>query len=149
MKNLIITIILLLVCFSGIAADKCTSYAYHSVTIKDRDFNVVEELQGNGKPMGLILNIESDGSKFLGVTIGEKSIYEITIVNTVEDSSSQPGVKCILYQGGMKFQGEYIVINVFYIYDTQKNGEIPEYVWIDVDNSPTIMELSGIVKINN
>ena len=148
MKKLIFYLLLLSICFSIEAKEKHTGFAYHSFTVKDRNFEVVQEYKEDGHPLGVIIDANIDGTQMIGVTLGKETVYEVQIVNTVEDDGVNPNEKCVMYQGGMKFQGEIVVINVLYFYDVHKNKEIPEYVWIDVNNSPTIMELSGLVKIN-
>jgi hypothetical protein len=96
----------------------------------------------------MIVFAEDDDAKYLVVSLGKDPVYEIQIVNTV-DISSEPGTKCIGYQGGMKFQDGIVVVNIIFFYDADKNADIPETVGIDVNGSPTIMELSGLVKLNN
>lgn len=149
MKHLVAFLVSLTISFMAVASESYSSYAYHSFTVKDRDFNVQHESQGDGKPMGLIIDADIDGTEYIGITLGEETIYEVQVVNVVKDEDSQQGIKCVMYQGGMKFQGEIVVINVLFTYDLDKNSNIPETVLVDVVNSPTIMELSGLVKLNS
>lgn len=130
------------------AAESHESFAYHSFTVKDRDFNVQDEFHGDGAPLGLILNAYIDDTQYIAITLGENTIYEVQVVNEVTDQDFAPGYKCLMYQGGMSFQGEIVAINILFIYNLSRNTEIPDTVLVDVNNSPTIMELSGLVKLN-
>jgi hypothetical protein len=153
MKRVIIVLSFFMLLLNSVKASpqtelKSESYAYHTFTVKDRDYNIQQEHHGDGAPIGMIIFAEDDDAKYLVVSLGKDPVYEIQIVNTM-DIPSESGTKCIGYQGGMKFQGSIVVINVIFFYDTDKNTEIPETVGIDVNGSPTIMELSGLVKLNN
>lgn len=148
MKKLFLIVVLCLCGLSVYAEESVESYAYHSFTVNDRDFNVQEDYNGDGKPLGLIINAEIDGTKMIGITLGEETVYEVQVVNIEEEYDSQNGQKWIMYQGGMKFNDEIVVLNVIFVYDMAKNTNIPETVLVDVHNSPTIMELSGLVQLN-
>jgi hypothetical protein len=153
MKRAIIALSFLMLLLNSVKASlqtelKSESYAYHTFTVKDRDNNIKEEYHGDGAPIGLIIFIENDDAKYIEVSIGKDPVYEIQIVNTM-DLTSEPGVKCTGYQGGMRTQSGIVVMNVLFFYDTDKNTEIPEIVGVDVNGSPTIMELSGLVKLIN
>lgn len=154
MKRAILILMFLMLLLNSVKASpqpefKSESYAYHAFTVKDRDYNIQEEQHGDGAPIGMIILAKEDNVvKYLVVSIDKDPMYEIQIVNTM-DLQSDSGTKCIGYQGGMKFQGFIVVINVIFFYNTDKNMEIPETVGIDVNGSPTIIELSGLVKLNN
>ena len=53
-----------------------------------------------------------------------------------------------MYQGGENISGlGSYTANVFFNYNLQQNTKIPETIRFEMDGSPYIYELSGIIKI--
>lgn len=58
--------------------------------------------------------------------------------------------KIRMYQGGERIEGVgTYTANVFFNYDLRKNSEIPENIYLKLDNSPNYLVFYGIMKINN
>lgn len=140
MKKLILLLILLLpVC---VYANE-TTFVWHKMVVYDRNDNVLDNFSGKG----LIIETEINSKKYICITIGKESTYEIQIVNTVVDNPAE-NIKVVMYQGGQTINDKIAVITVFYIYLTDKNKVIPESIRIDVNNSDNVIELSGLIKLD-
>lgn len=85
---------------------------------------------------------EIEGEKYLSVTVGKDSAYEFKIVlsKTIEE---EDGTHADVYAGGMTVEGETVPLQVFVCYS---KTPIPDVILVDVFNSPTLIELSRLVK---
>lgn len=145
-------ILLLFVCISiigyGQNIDIVSNYAFHNFTVLDRDFNVIQEIPSkSGDPIGLYALAKADGKEYIVVTAGDESLYDIQVVNVVR-GEVENNSRIDMYQGGMTFQGQIVVINVFLQYNVKRNNSIPEAITIDVNNSPTFIQLSGLIPVH-
>lgn len=115
-------------------------YVFHHCTVLDRELNVINDIPSeSGDPMGTFSLVESEGKKYIEVTLAEDPVYEILVVNEVKGKVKK-GRRIDLYQGGMQFEGQIVIINVFIEYDTTKNTEYPDVITIDVHNSPNYIQ---------
>lgn len=149
MKKYLFFIIL---CFTLTASaegiELISNFAFHSCTILDRDFNVMQEIPSeSGDPIGLYALAKADGKEYIVVTIGEKSAYDIQVVNVVQ-GKAENNSRIDMYQGGMTFQGQIVPINVFLEYNVKRNKYIPETITIDINNSPNFIQLSGLIPVH-
>lgn len=119
-------------------------YIWRQMTVKNRNYDVIEEFN-NVKGVIILVNIEE--KDYVSITIGEKSMYEVQIVNKVVDTSVK-GVKIEMLQGRQKIQDKIITMSVFLTYFNIKNTSIPEVISVDIDGSDSIIEFSGLVKLD-
>ncbi len=143
-KNL--TIILLLISFSSIAQNYTKEvYAYHKITILDRKDNI--KSSDDTKGLVLYAKIYADKKEeYIDISVGKKSILSLQIVNKLTDFPD-PNIKVEMFQGGQKKGDKYLLANVFFVYLTDKNKNIPEKIRIDIINAQSVIELSGLVKL--
>lgn len=122
------------------------SYIYHGFKVYDRENNLIQDTpSSSGDPIGLFLVADIDHEKYLSVTVGEDSVYEFKVVlsKTVDDKD---GNHADVYAGGMTMEGQTLLLQVFVCYST---ASIPDAIVIDIFNSPTLIELSRLVKASN
>ena len=62
----------------------------------------------------------------------------------------QKNLKIIMYQGGETIEnmGTYTA-NIFFVYDLSKNKNVPELIRLEINNSPNIMQYSGLIKLDD
>lgn len=119
------------------------SYLYHGFKVYDRENNLIQDAPStSGDPIGLFLVAEVDGEKFLSVTVGNDSAYEFKIVLS-KSIEEKEGTHADIYAGGMTVEGQTIPLQVFVCYS---KSTIPDAIIVDVFNSPTLIELSRLVK---
>lgn len=150
MKKIVLIILLLFSSLVSFAEDDniLCKFAIHDYIVLDREFNVINNMpSSNGNSLGLFILAESNSKKYIVVTLGKDPVYEIVVVNEVYGDIKN-GSKIDMYQGGMTFQGQIVVINVFLEYDVDKNLNIPEAITIDVHKSPNFIQLKGLIPIN-
>lgn len=122
------------------------SYIYHGFKVYDRENNLIQDTpSSSGDPIGLFLVVDIDHEKYLSVTAGEDSVYEFKVVlsKAVDD---EDGTHADVYAGGMTVDGQTVPLQVFVCYS---KASIPDVILIDVFNSPTLIELSRLVKAGN
>lgn len=148
---------ILLCCISiGIKAQDASNYI-----IKDKFlFHQLDFLEtGTDKLLdsypevsGLILSVDIDSTEYLCIAIPDVHIYNIQIVHRVEDKPSED-LKVVLLQGGetVEINGEKgtYTANIFFVYDLRNNSEIPEFVRLQINESPNILKFSGIIKLRD
>lgn len=119
------------------------SYLYHGFKVYDRENNLIQDTpSSSGDPIGLFIVAEIDGEKYLSITSGKDSVYEFKIVlSKVIDEDN--GVHADLYAGGMTVEGQTVPLQVFVFFSKYS---IPDAIVVDVFNSPTLIELSRLVK---
>lgn len=153
MKKFVLLLLSVLPCLVSFAQNTDdlkidTPYAYHECLVLDRDFNVMQDTpSSDGNPIGLFSISEDSKMKYIIATLGEKSMYEIQVVNTVI-GEPENGSRIDMYQGGMHFQGQIVIINVFLEYDLSRSSTIPEAVTFDVNNSPNFIQLKGLIPVH-
>lgn len=119
------------------------SYIYHGFKVYDRENNLIQDTpSSSGDPIGLFLVAEVDGEKFLSVTVGNDSAYEFKIVLS-KSIEEKDGTRADIYAGGMTVERQTLPLQVFVCYST---STIPDVIIVDVFNSPTLIELSQLVK---
>jgi hypothetical protein len=98
---------------------------------------------------GLIVTSSYDNKEYLTISIPGVHTYYLHIINKVVDTP-EPDMKVIMYQGGETIEnvGTYVA-NVFFVYDLQKNTSIPEFVRLELHNSPNILMFSGLIKLTD
>lgn len=147
------SILLIIICISALTSygqdiNVVTTYAFHKISVLDREFNVIQELPSqSGDPIGLYSLANADGKEYIIVTIGDESAYEIQVVNFVQGDAKNNS-RIDLYQGGMTVEGQIVIINVYLEYNENRNKKIPEAITVDVNNSPNFIQLSGLVPIH-
>lgn len=151
MKKLFLLIVIILSCAPNFFAQDYSviqKFVFHEALVLNRDFSIQERIPSeSGDPMGLYIFTEIEDKKCILVTIGEEPKYEILIVNIVE-GDVEDGRRIDMYQGGMHFKGEIVVINVFLEFDISKNSKVPESITIDVNNSPNFIQFKGILPLS-
>ena len=96
----------------------------------------------SGDPIGLFIVAEIDGEKSLSVTVGEKSTYEFRVALS-KNVDEKDGTRAEVYAGGMTIEGQTVPLQVFVCYS---KSTIPDVIIVDVFDSPTLIELSRLVK---
>lgn len=96
----------------------------------------------SGDPIGLFLVAEIDGEKYLSVTVGDESAYEFRVALS-KNVDENDGTRADVYAGGMTVEGQTVPLQVFVCYS---KSSIPDVILVDVFNSPTLIELSRLVK---
>lgn len=130
--------------FSMNAAERVIhSYLFHGFKVYDRENNLIQDIpSSSGDPIGLFIVAEIDGKKYLSITIGDESAYEFKIALS-KNVNEKDGTRVEVYAGGMSIEGQTVPLQVFVCFS---KSAIPDVVLIDVFNSPTIIELSRLVK---
>lgn len=143
-KLLFIFVLMLTASFSINAAERVIhSYLYHGFKVYDRENNLIQEIpSSSGDPIGLFTVAEIDGEKYLSVTVGDKSAYEFRVALS-KDVNETDGTRADVYAGGMTVEGQTVPLQVFVCYS---QSTIPDVIIVDVFNSPTLIELSRLVK---
>lgn len=119
------------------------SYLYHGFKVYDRENNLIQEMpSSSGDPIGLFIVAEIDGEKSLSVTVGEKSTYEFRVALS-KNVDEKDGTRAEVYAGGMTIEGQTVPLQVFVCYS---KSTIPDVIIVDVFDSPTLIELSRLVK---
>lgn len=119
------------------------SYLFHGFKVYDRENNLIQDIpSSSGDPIGLFIVAEIDGKKYLSITIGDESAYEFKIALS-KNVNEKDGTRVEVYAGGMSIEGQTVPLQVFVCFS---KSAIPDVVLIDVFNSPTIIELSRLVK---
>ncbi len=145
MKKLLFVIVWMLIASFSVSASERVihSYLYHGFSVYDRDNNLIQENpSSNGDPIGLFIVAEIDGEKYLSVTVGDESAYEFRIVLS-KKVNEKDGTHADVYAGGMTVEGQTVPLQVFVCYS---KSTIPDVIIVDVFNSPTLIELSRLVK---
>lgn len=143
-KSFLFWVLMLFASFTISATEQIVhSYLYHGFKVYDREHNLIQDTpSSSGDPIGLFLVAEIDGEKYLSITSGKDSVYEFKIVlSKVIDEDN--GVHADLYAGGMTVEGQTVPLQVFVFFSKYS---IPDAIVIDVFNSPTLIELSRLVK---
>lgn len=145
MKKLLFVFVLMLIASLNVSASERVihSYLYHGFKVYDRDNNLIQEIpSSSGDPIGLFIVAEIEDEKYLSVTVGDESAYEfrIALSKNVDDKD---GTHADVYAGGMPVEGQTVPLQVFVCYS---KSIIPDVIFVDVFNSPTLIELSRLVK---
>lgn len=143
-KNLLVLALIFFTSFALSATEHVIhSYLYHGFKVYDRENNLIQDTpSSSGDPIGLFIVTEIEGEKYLSVTVGKDSAYEFKIVlsKTIEE---EDGTHADVYAGGMTVEGETVPLQVFVCYSKTPT---PDVILVDVFNSPTLIELSRLVK---
>ncbi|MDE5822490.1 MAG: hypothetical protein K2H63_08430 [Paramuribaculum sp.] len=145
MKNVLFAFAMMLVAsFNLSAAERVIhSYLYHGFEVYDRENNLIQEMPtSSGDPFGLFLVAEIDGEKYLTITVGETSLYEFRVALS-KNVDEKDGTRADVYAGGMTVEEQIVPLQVFVCYS---KSTIPDVIIVDVFNSPTLIELSRLVK---
>lgn len=145
MKRVLLVLSLILAAFFNVMAAEQVihSYIYHDFKVYDRNYNLIEEIPSkNGDPMGLFLVAEIDGETYLSATVGKETGYEFKIVLS-KQINDKNGTHADVYAGSMSVEGQTKPLQVFVCYS---KSLMPDVIVVDVFNSPTLIELSGLVK---
>lgn len=144
MKVLILFALMLIASLSLSAAERVIhSYLYHGFKVYDRENNLIQDMpSSSGDPIGLFLVAEIDGEKYLSVTVGDESAYEFRVALS-KNVDENDGTRADVYAGGMTVEGQTVPLQVFVCYS---KSSIPDVILVDVFNSPTLIELSRLVK---
>ena len=97
----------------------------------------------------MIVDATIDNKNYLLISIPDVHTYQLQIVNKVVDTP-QKNLKIIMYQGGETIEnmGTYTA-NIFFVYDLSKNKNVPELIRLEINNSPNIMQYSGLIKLDD
>lgn len=145
MKKVIFVFALLLIAsFNKSAAEQVIhSYLYHGFKVYEREGNLIRDLpSSDGDPIGIFIVAEIDGEKYLSITLGDKTAYEFRVALS-KNIDEDDGTHTDLYAGGMTFEGQTVPLQVFVFYS---KSTIPDAIIVDVFKSPTLIELSRLVK---
>ncbi len=146
-KVLLVVALMLIASFNLSAAERIIhSYLYHGFKVYDRENNLIQDMpSSSGDPIGLFLVAEIDGKKYLSVTVGDESAYEFRVALS-KNVDEYDGTCADVYAGGMTVEGQTVPLQVFVCYSKYS---IPDVILVDVFNSPTLIELSRLVKAGN
>ena len=145
MKKLLFVLALMLIASFELSASERVlhSYIYHKFKVYDRDNNLIQEIpSSNGDPIGLFIVAEIDGDKYLSITVGDKSAYEFKVTLS-KNVNEKDGTRANVYAGGMTIDGQTVPLQIFVCYS---KSSIPDAIIVDIFNSPTLIELSRLVK---
>lgn len=148
-----VILLLLSVFFIGVSAQTYSGYTVNEKFV----FHKLEVLEtGTEKKLdsfsgcrGVIIDATIEKQNYLMINVPEVHTYTLQVVNKVVDTS-QKNIKIVMYQGGEHIEnmGTYTA-NIFFVYDLSKNRNVPELVRLEINNSPNIMQFSGIIKLEN
>ena len=145
MKKLLLIFTLMLIASLHLSAAERVihSYLYHGFKVYDRENNLIQEMPlSSGDPIGLFLVAEINGEKYLSITVGDESVYEFRVALS-KNVDEKDGTRADVYAGGMTVEGQTVPLQVFVCYS---KSTIPDVIIVDVFNSPTLIELSRLVK---
>ena len=141
----------------GIALLVCTIACAQTTIHEKLVFHKLDVLEtGTEKPLesfentgGVIIRGKVGEQEHMIISVYEVYDYDLTIVNKVV-GEPRDNIKMIMYQGGGNFKGMGIyTANVFFVYDLSKNKETPEFIRLEINDSPNIMKYSGIIKLED
>lgn len=145
MKKFILIFFLFISLTSYAKEEVLESCIYHNFTVLDRDNNLIEDIpSSNGDPQGLFLLADIDGTKFISVTSGKDSLLDLQVYLSKEVEEN--GIRTEIYGGAVDFENQKVPLQVFVFYT---KSDTPDDVVIDIYNSPTLIRLSGLVKIRH
>lgn len=143
-KTFLILALMLLASLSLRAAEHIVhSFIYHGFKVYDRENNLIQDMPStSGDPIGLFLVAEIEGEKHLTITVGKDSAYEfkVALSKAVE---GKDGDHADVYAGAMTVEGQTVPLQVFVCYS---KSSVPDVILVDVFNSPSLIELSRLVK---
>lgn len=150
MKRLLLTICLYLLSTSLNAQNGnnyhiVEQFVYHQLEIIDAQTKQTIESFDDYK--GGVASAIVGEQEYLIITMTEDMGFKLVIVNKAEEVFEGKW-KIRMYQGGENVSGlGSYTANVFFNYNLQHNTKIPETIRFEMDGSPYIYELSGIIKI--
>ncbi len=145
MKKVLFLLGMVLTMYIGVNASEniIHSYIYHGFKVYDRDYNLIQDIPSpDCNPIGLFIVAVINGEKYLSVTVGEDSAYEFKVALS-KRVNEDDGTYADVYAGGMTVEGQIVPLQVFVCYS---KFAIPDVILVDVLNSPTLIELSRLVK---
>lgn len=120
-------------------------FVYHQLVIINAQTKQTIESFDDYK--GAVASAIVGEQEYLIITMTKDIGFNLMIVNKAEEIFDD-NWKIRMYQGGGKIDGlGSYTANVFFNYDLQYNTKIPETIRFEMDGSPYIYELSGIIKI--
>lgn len=150
MKRFLLTISLYLLT-SSLNAQNGNNYhiveqfVYHQLEIIDAQTKQTIENFDDYK--GGVASAIIGEQEYLIITMTKDMSFRLMIVNKAEETFDEKW-KIRMYQGGEKISGlGSYTANVFFDYNLQQNAMIPETIRFEMNGSPYIYELSGIIKI--
>lgn len=147
-------ILLLLCCFSiSLFAQTSDNYTinekfiFHKLEVLETGTDKVLDSFSEGS--GMIIDATVENKNFLLISIPDVRTYQLLIVNKVVDTPKKD-LKIVMYQGGETIEnlGTYTA-NIFFVYDMSKNKNVPELIRLEINNSPNIMQYSGLIKLDD
>lgn len=150
MKRIILTFCLYLLTISLYAQSSnnyhvVEQFVYHQLEIIDAQTKQTIESFNDYK--GVIVSAIVDEQEYLIIGMTKDMTFKLMIVNKAEDIFEEKW-EIRMYQGGEKISGlGSYTANVFFYYNLQRNTKIPEAIRFEMNGSPYIYEISGIIKI--
>ena len=146
-------ILLLLCCFSislfAKTSDNYTineKFIFHKLEVLETGTDKVLDSFSEGS--GMIIDATVENKNFLLISIPDVHTDQLLIVNKVVDTPKKD-LKIVMYQGGETIEnlGTYTA-NIFFVYDMSKNKNVPELIRLEINNSPNIMQYSGLISVH-
>lgn len=122
-------------------------YLFHKMEVLETGTDkLLDSFPGMG---GMVVSATAHGKEYLIISIPKVHTYELQIVNRAEEDITEQNLKIVMLQGGETIENVGIyTANVFFIYDLKKNLNMPEIIRLEINNSPNIMQYSGIIKLS-
>lgn len=142
MKKILLILSIILTISMHAASQKVNDCLFfHNCKILNRDYEEVDFLSSPDEPMGVFMILEEASQKFLVITIGDELAYDFPIALSKDVVEGKNKTK--VFAGGMDFEGHTVPLQVFVCYSKYST---PDCIIVDIYDSPTIIELSKIVK---
>lgn len=144
MKKFSVFIVFFVSCLYAFSIERVLqSYIFHDFTVFDRDDNVIEKIpSSDNNPLGMIVLAEIDNEKYIGITLGKETIYQIHVVLSKEVTENN--IRSEIYGGAIYLQEKKAALQVFMFYT---KTDTPDDIFIDIFNSPTLIKLGGLIKL--
>lgn len=120
-------------------------FVFHQVDVLETGTD--KEIESFPNVRGVIIRTKVNNRDYMLIALPDIITYELNIVNKFEEDFKN-NTKIIMYQGGGSVEGlGMYTANIFFMYNLTKNKETPEFVRLEINNSPNIMLYSGIIKL--
>jgi hypothetical protein len=120
-------------------------YVFHKLEVLNSQTK--EPIETFDDYKGIVFSAVVNGQEYLSITLVNNMTFNLIIANKAEDIVEN-NLKIRMYQGGENIEGMgTYTANVLFHYYLSKNANIPESIWFEINGSPYIYNMSGIVKI--
>lgn len=143
------------ICISILCMTMCANAQDNTRVLEKYVFHKLEVLNSQTKEpietfddyKGVVFSAVVNKQEYLSITLVNDMTFNLIIANKAEDIVEN-NLKIRMYQGGENIEGlGTYTANVFFNYYLSENASIPESIWFEINGSPYIYVMSGIVKI--